>query len=39
MVLFIGVGAVFLATPGNERPFASFLMLPQGFCLSVMVSL
>jgi hypothetical protein len=38
-VLFIGVGAAFLATPGNDWLLASFLMLPQGFCSSVMVSL
>ena len=37
--LFIGVGAALLATPGNERLFASFLMLLRGFCSSVMVSL
>jgi hypothetical protein len=36
---FIHAGVVFLATPCNKQPFASFLMLTQGFHLLALVLL
>jgi hypothetical protein len=36
---FIGIDVAFLVTSCNKQPFASFLMLPQGFCSLVLVLL